>query len=73
MSGLCDGKNAGREIEMVRYVKRSTNAPMRKCERLPMIGFRKGRGRPKKNWGEVIRQNMAHLHLTVEMTLDRRA
>ncbi|KAG5594214.1 hypothetical protein H5410_035446 [Solanum commersonii] len=31
-----------------------------------------GRGRPKKYWGEVIRQDLAQLHLTQDMTLDRK-
>ncbi|KAG5628789.1 hypothetical protein H5410_000506, partial [Solanum commersonii] len=33
---------------------------------------RRGRGRPKKYWGEVIRQDLAQLHLTEDMTLDRK-
>ncbi|KAG5582302.1 hypothetical protein H5410_052929, partial [Solanum commersonii] len=32
----------------------------------------RGRGRPKKYWGEVIRQDMAQLHITEDMTLDRK-
>ncbi|KAG5611654.1 hypothetical protein H5410_022935 [Solanum commersonii] len=35
-------------------------------------GTRRGRGRPKKYWGEVIRQDMAQLHITEDMTLDRK-
>ncbi|KAG5616435.1 hypothetical protein H5410_016259 [Solanum commersonii] len=35
-------------------------------------GTRRGRGRPKKYWGEVIRQDLAQLHLTEDMTLDRK-
>ncbi|KAG5606946.1 hypothetical protein H5410_028438 [Solanum commersonii] len=34
--------------------------------------MRRGRGRPKKYWGEVIRQDLAQLHLTEDMTLDRK-
>ena len=37
-----------------------------------MDGFRRGRGRPKKYWGEVIRQDMTQLQLTEDMTLDRK-
>ncbi|KAG5629018.1 hypothetical protein H5410_000735 [Solanum commersonii] len=33
---------------------------------------RRGRGRPKKYWGEVIRQDLVQLHLTEDMTLDRK-
>lgn len=32
------------------YLKRCTYAPMRRCERLDIVG----RGRPKEYWGEVI-------------------
>ncbi|XP_070017332.1 uncharacterized protein [Nicotiana sylvestris] len=39
--------------------RRSTDAPVRRCERLAVVGTRRGRGRPKKYWGEVIKQDMA--------------
>ncbi|XP_060175999.1 uncharacterized protein LOC132606488 isoform X2 [Lycium barbarum] len=52
--------------------RRDIDAPVRRCERLAMDGFRRGRGRPKKYWGEVIRQDMTQLQLTEDMTLDRR-
>ncbi|XP_019259176.1 PREDICTED: uncharacterized protein LOC109237335 [Nicotiana attenuata] len=51
--------------------KRSTDAPVRRCERLTFEGLRRGRGRPKKSWGEVIRHDMAQLQLTEDMTRDR--
>ncbi|KAG5601727.1 hypothetical protein H5410_033097 [Solanum commersonii] len=35
-------------------------------------GTRRGRGRPKKYWGEVIRQDLTQLHLTKDITLDRK-
>ncbi|KAF3676542.1 hypothetical protein FXO38_04240 [Capsicum annuum] len=47
------------------------DAPVRRCERLAFDGFRRGRGRPKKYWGEVIRRDMEQLQLTEDMTLDR--
>ncbi|XP_070035032.1 uncharacterized protein [Nicotiana tomentosiformis] len=52
--------------------RRSTDAPVRRCERLTLEGLRRGRGRPKKRWGEVIRQDMTQLQLTEDMTLDRK-
>ncbi|XP_070053589.1 uncharacterized protein [Nicotiana tomentosiformis] len=52
--------------------RRSTDAPVRRCERLALGGERRGRGRPKKSWGEVIRRDMEQLELTEDMTLDRR-
>ncbi|KAF3669941.1 Mitochondrial outer membrane porin [Capsicum annuum] len=32
--------------------RRGMDAPVRRCERLALDGFRRGRGRPKKYWGE---------------------
>ncbi|XP_070039088.1 uncharacterized protein [Nicotiana tomentosiformis] len=52
--------------------RRSTDAPVRMCERLTLEGLQRGRGRPKKRWGEVIRQDMAQLQLTGDMNLDRK-
>ncbi|PHT97617.1 hypothetical protein BC332_33453 [Capsicum chinense] len=51
---------------------RGMDAPVRRCERLALDGFRRGRGRPKKYWGEVIRRDMEQLQLTEDMTLDRK-
>ncbi|XP_070020562.1 uncharacterized protein LOC142180978 [Nicotiana tabacum] len=52
--------------------RRNTDAPVRISERLALGGERRGRGRPKKSWGEVTRQDMAQLELNEDMTLDRR-
>ncbi|KAG5615545.1 hypothetical protein H5410_015369 [Solanum commersonii] len=40
--------------------KRCTNAPMRRYEKLDIVGKRRGRGRgrPKKYWKEDIRKDM---------------
>ncbi|XP_070008469.1 uncharacterized protein [Nicotiana sylvestris] len=53
--------------------RRSIEPPIRRCERLAMASLKRDRGRPKKYWGEVIRQDMALIQLTKDMTLDRRA
>lgn len=37
------------------HVKRNTNVPVRRCVRLTVIGQKRGRGRPMKNWRGVIR------------------
>lgn len=50
----CSGHVMGRE----------SDAPMRRCERISVANARRRRGRPRKHWGEVIRQDMAHLRLT---------
>ncbi|XP_070057505.1 uncharacterized protein [Nicotiana tomentosiformis] len=52
--------------------KRSIEVPVRRCERLASVGIMRGRGRPKKSWGEVIRRDMVQMELTKDMTLDRR-
>nr|XP_016510416.1 PREDICTED: uncharacterized protein LOC107827740 [Nicotiana tabacum] len=60
-------------LRWFRHVKkRSTYAPVRRYERLILGGERRGRDRPKKSSGEVIRKDMAQLELTEDMTLDRR-
>ncbi|KAG5610987.1 hypothetical protein H5410_022268 [Solanum commersonii] len=51
------------------HVKRSTNALIRRCERLVVIGLRKGRSRLRKNWREVMRHDVTHFQLTKDMTL----
>ncbi|XP_070014323.1 uncharacterized protein [Nicotiana sylvestris] len=53
--------------------RRSPDVPIRMCERLALADMRRGRGRPKKYWGEVIRQNMVRLHISKDMALDRKA
>ncbi|XP_070039302.1 uncharacterized protein [Nicotiana tomentosiformis] len=53
------------------FRKMSTDVPVRRCERLTLEGLRRDRGRPKKIWREVIRQDMTQLQLTEDMTLDR--
>ncbi|XP_070026013.1 uncharacterized protein [Nicotiana sylvestris] len=53
--------------------RRSIDAPVRRCERLVVMGMRRGRRRPKKYWGEVIRQDMVLLQIFEDMALDRKA
>ncbi|XP_070026472.1 uncharacterized protein [Nicotiana sylvestris] len=52
--------------------RRSLDAPVRRYERLALVDTRRGRGWPKKYWGEVIRQDMARLQISKDMTLDRK-
>ncbi|XP_070008445.1 uncharacterized protein [Nicotiana sylvestris] len=51
--------------------RRFTDAPVRRCERLAVVGTRRGRGRPKTYWGEVIKQDMERLRITEDMALDK--
>ncbi|XP_070013666.1 uncharacterized protein [Nicotiana sylvestris] len=52
--------------------RRSLDAPVKRCELLALGGTRIGRGRPKKYWGEVIRQDMTRLQISEDMALDRK-
>lgn len=52
--------------------RRCTDTLVRRCERLNMVGLKRGRGRPKKYWRDVIRRDMTHLQFTEDMTYDRR-
>ncbi|KAK6803101.1 hypothetical protein RDI58_000885 [Solanum bulbocastanum] len=45
---------------------------MQGYDRLTIDGFKRGRGRSKKYWGEVIRYDITQLQLTKDMTLNRR-
>ncbi|XP_019259063.1 PREDICTED: uncharacterized protein LOC109237238 [Nicotiana attenuata] len=53
-------------------MRRDTDAPVRRCERLALEGLRRSRGKTKKYWGEVIRQDMAVLQLTEDKIMDRK-
>ncbi|VFQ79217.1 unnamed protein product [Cuscuta campestris] len=51
--------------------RRDADAPVLRCERISIIGGSWGRGRPRKNWKEVIRHDLGLLTLTEDMALDR--
>ncbi|XP_070052340.1 uncharacterized protein [Nicotiana tomentosiformis] len=53
--------------------RRDVDPPVMRCERLSIAGLRKGRGRPKKYWGDIVRQDISLLRLTEDMTHDRKA
>ncbi|PHT43444.1 hypothetical protein CQW23_17469 [Capsicum baccatum] len=53
-------------------MRRGADAPVWQCERLATDDFRRGRGRPKKYWREVIRHDIEQLQLTEDMTLDNK-
>ncbi|XP_075091534.1 uncharacterized protein LOC107779112 [Nicotiana tabacum] len=52
--------------------RRSIEAPVSRCERLASVSSKRGRDRPKKSWGDVIRRDMVRLELIEDMTLDKR-
>ncbi|KAG5627889.1 hypothetical protein H5410_013107 [Solanum commersonii] len=54
-------------LRWFRHVKRRyTDAPVKRRERLVVVGSKRRRGKPQKYCGEVIRQDMAHLQLIEE-------
>ena len=51
--------------------RRPISEPVRRCENLELGAICRGRGRPKKSWMEVIRQDLNLLNLSEDMALDR--
>ncbi|KAF3624471.1 putative clathrin assembly protein-like [Capsicum annuum] len=73
--GVASVEDKMREVRLRWFghaMRRGSDAPMRRCETLAMDGFRRGRGRLKIYWREVIRHDMEQLQLTEDMTLDRK-
>ncbi|KAF3638603.1 ATP-dependent 6-phosphofructokinase 4, chloroplastic [Capsicum annuum] len=73
--GVASMEDKMREVRLCWFeyvMRRGFDAPVRRCETLAMDGFRRGRGRPKKYWRDVIRHDMKLLQLTEDMTLDRK-
>ncbi|KAM3216003.1 hypothetical protein P3L10_025443 [Capsicum annuum] len=71
--GVTPVENKMREVRLKWFghvMRKGMDASVRRCERLALDGFRRGRGRSKKYWGEVIRRDMEQLQLTEDMTLD---
>lgn len=55
----------------LRSEKETCRYPGEEVYDLGIVGSRRGRGRPKNYWEEVIRHDMTHLHLIKNMTLHR--
>ncbi|PHT40527.1 hypothetical protein CQW23_19381 [Capsicum baccatum] len=70
--GVTSVENKMREVRLRWFGHKGMDASVRRCERLALDGFRRGRCRTKKYWGEVIRRDMEQLQLTEDMTLDRK-
>ena len=51
--------------------RRCVNAPVRRCEKINLLQYKRGRGRPKMSWNEVIRSDMKIKGVTEDMTQDR--
>ncbi|KAM3340130.1 hypothetical protein P3S68_030000 [Capsicum galapagoense] len=64
MVGVTSVEDKMREVRLRWFghvMRRGTDIPVRRCERLALDSFRRGRGRAKKYWKEVIRRDMEQL------------
>ena len=52
--------------------RRSMDAPVRRCEMIDRLEHRRSRGRPKKSWSEVIRNDLKTLRLVDDMAQNKR-
>jgi len=52
--------------------RRPRDAPVRRCETIECLKYRRSRGRSKKSWNEVIRQDLKTLGLVEDMAQDRK-
>jgi len=50
--------------------RRPMDAPLRRCETIECLEYRRSRGRPKKSWSEVIRHDLRTLGLVEDMAQD---
>jgi len=51
--------------------RRCVNAPLRRCEAIDLLQYRRGRGRPKPSWNTVIQSDRKYMGLTKNMTQDK--
>ena len=54
------------------HIRRSLDAPVRRCDKLDHSDYKRSRGRSKKSWSEVIRHDLKTLGLMEDMAQDRR-
>ena len=47
--------------------RRHMDAPVRRCERIERLEYKRGRGRPKKSLSEVIKQDLKTLELVEDI------
>ena len=63
-----------REVRLRWYghIRRSMGAPVIRCEMIECLDYKRNRGRSKKSWCEVIRQDLKTLRLWEDMAQDRK-
>ena len=67
-----EGKLRETRLRWFGHVKRrSVDAPVRRCEAINLLHYRRGRGRPKTSWNAVIKSDMKCLGLTDDMAQDK--
>jgi len=67
-----EDKMSETRLRWFEHVKRKCiNAPLRTCETINLMHYRRGRGQPKMNWNEVIRCDLKFMGSTEDMTQDR--
>jgi len=67
-----DEKMRETRLRWLGHVKRrSADAPVRKCETIDLTHCKRGRGRPKMRWNEVIKSDLDFIGLTEDMTQDK--
>ena len=49
------------------HIRRSLDAPVRRCDKLDRSDYKRSRGMPKKSWIEVIRHDLKTLGLVEDM------
>jgi len=52
--------------------RRLGDSPVRRCEIIECLDYRRSRGRPKNSWNEVIRHDLGTLGLVEDMAWDRK-
>jgi len=61
------------KLRWSRHVKsRTVNAPVKRCETINLMHYRRGRRRPKMSWSEVTRGDLKCMGLTKDMVQDRK-
>ena len=52
--------------------RRPMDAPVRRCETIECLNYKRSGGRPKKSWSEVIKHDLRTLGLVEDMAQDRK-
>ena len=73
--GMTSIKDKMREIRLHWFGhvrRRPMDAPVRRCEMIECLNYRRSRGKPKKSWSEAIRHDLRTLGLVEDMAQDKK-